>query len=128
MNAVLQCLGHIDLVVEYFVLEKRCQDAKQKKRLFKSKKSENFAKGKLTNILGALLRSLWSFGYSKELCQAFKDVVSKHGEQYRGTAQQDAQEFLLWLLNCIHLDHSRSALWPFHNKTTTLKVAIVLFT
>ena len=122
MNSVLQCLAHIDTVVEYFALGKYRDDLKHRKTLFKSKKLENCYKGKLTEQFAELLRSLWTFGYSKERCQDFKDAVSKYGEQYRGTSQQDAQEFLLWLLDYLHEDLCKSRGWSLYNKTSLIRV------
>ena len=122
MNAVLQCLAHIDPVVEYFATDKYRDDMKQRRKIFKSRKLENCVKGKLTDLLAELLKSLWTFGYSKELGQAFKDAVSKYGEQYRGTSQQDAQEFLLWLLDFIHEDLCKSPSWSFYNRSSANKV------
>lgn len=104
MNAVLQCLAHIDSVVEYFALGKYRDNLKQRWGIFKGRKLEKCYKGKLTERFANLLKGLWTFGYSRELCQDFKDAVSKHGEQYSGTSQQDAQEFLLRLLDYLHED------------------------
>lgn len=33
-----------------------------------------------------------------------QNIVSKNAMQYRGNAQHDAQEFLLWLLDRVHED------------------------
>lgn len=37
-------------------------------------------------------------------CPSLQNIVSKHSSQFRGNAQHDALEFLLWLLNRIHED------------------------
>lgn len=34
----------------------------------------------------------------------FQNIVSKHSSQFRGNAQHDALEFLLWLLDRMHED------------------------
>lgn len=41
---------------------------------------------------------------SSEISSDFRSTVSRHGVQYRGYMQHDAQEFLLWLLDRIHED------------------------
>lgn len=126
MNSVLQCLAHIDTVVEYFALGKYRLDLKHRKTIFRNRKIENIGKGKLTEQFAELLKSLWTFEYSKELCQDFKDAVSKHGEQYRGTSQQDAQEFLLWLLDFLHEDLGRGRGWSLSSKASIKKVRLPL--
>lgn len=35
---------------------------------------------------------------------SLQNIVSKNAMQYRGNAQHDAQEFLLWLLDRVHED------------------------
>lgn len=37
-------------------------------------------------------------------CCFFQNVVSKNATQFKGNAQHDAQEFLLWLLDRVHED------------------------
>ena len=122
MNAVLQCLAHIDTVVEYFALGKYRDDLKQRRTIFRARKMEKYHKGKLTEHFAKLLKSLWTFGYSKELSQDFKDAVSKCGEQYSGTAQQDAQEFLLRLLDYLHEDLCKNRGSSSHNRSLVTKV------
>lgn len=38
------------------------------------------------------------------ICVPAQSIVSKNALQYRGSAQHDAQEFLLWLLDRVHED------------------------
>lgn len=38
------------------------------------------------------------------VCSPAQSIVSKNALQYRGNAQHDAQEFLLWLLDRVHED------------------------
>ncbi|NXB44474.1 UBP43 hydrolase, partial [Leucopsar rothschildi] len=52
----------------------------------------------------ALIRALWTRDYSPQLSAEFKNIVSKHSSQFRGNAQHDALEFLLWLLDRMHED------------------------
>ena len=124
MNAVLQCLGHIDVIVEYFAMDRYINDINQsKKKVNKPRKGcQGQRNGELTTKLANLLRSLWSFGYTKELCKEFKDTVARHGEQYGGTVQHDAQEFLLWLLDYLHEDLSESSAKTRGGKKSLFKV------
>jgi ubiquitin carboxyl-terminal hydrolase 31 len=56
----------------------------------------------LTEQLGLLLESLWSNNYSPDISSTFKSTAGKYNSQYKGSAQHDAQEFLLWLLDSIN--------------------------
>ena len=124
MNAVLQCLAHIDTVVEYFALGRYRDDLKQRRTIFRGRKLEKCYKGKLTEHFATLLKSLWTFGYSKELCQDFKNAVAKYADQYSGTSQQDAQEFLLKLLEYLHEDLCKGRGSTQFTKTSIIKVIL----
>ncbi|XP_052740162.1 ubiquitin carboxyl-terminal hydrolase 31 isoform X2 [Bicyclus anynana] len=97
MNAVLQCLSHTDVIAEYFVLEHY-----KKRNKINSKKYGT--RGEVTEQLAALLKALWSCRYTPDMSTAFKAAVERHGNQYRGNSQHDAQEFLFWLLDKVHED------------------------
>ena len=101
MNAVLQCLCHTELLVEYFLTDRYKLDLKRNNKRSARKYG---TKGELTEHLAALMKSLWTARYSPDISNRFTSVVGKFGSQYRGTAQHDAQEFLLWLLDNIHED------------------------
>jgi ubiquitin carboxyl-terminal hydrolase 31 len=102
MNAIIQCLAHTDLLAEYFVL------GKYKQELRKGQNKKFGTRGEVTEKLAILLKNLWSSQYSSQISSDFKAVVGKHGVQYRGYAQHDAQEFLLWLLDKVHEDLNRA--------------------
>lgn len=101
MNAVLQCLSHTDVIAEYFVLDHYKVDL-QKRNKINSKKYGT--RGEVTEQLAALLKALWACHYSPDMSTAFKGAVERHGTQYRGNSQHDAQEFLFWLLDKVHED------------------------
>ncbi|XP_061377181.1 ubiquitin carboxyl-terminal hydrolase 31 [Danaus plexippus] len=101
MNAVLQCLSHTDVIAEYFVLEHYKIDL-QKRNKINSKKYGT--RGEVTEQLAALLKALWSCRYTSDMSVSFKAAVERHGTQYRGHSQHDAQEFLFWLLDKVHED------------------------
>lgn len=101
MNAVLQCLSHSELLVEYFITDQYKNDIKRNNK----QNAKKFGtKGELTEHLAMLLKSLWTCQYTPDLSNDFKSVVGKYGSQYRGYAQHDAQEFLMWLLDKVHED------------------------
>uniref|UniRef100_A0A671K4V7 ubiquitinyl hydrolase 1 n=1 Tax=Sinocyclocheilus anshuiensis TaxID=1608454 RepID=A0A671K4V7_9TELE len=91
MNAVVQCLSNTVLLAEYLGLEQyKCE----------------FNEGEVTEKLASLVRALWTLDYTPQLSVEFKSVVSKYGSQFKGNAQHDALEFLLWLLDSVHEDAS----------------------
>lgn len=51
----------------------------------------------------------------------FKGAVERHGTQYRGNSQHDAQEFLFWLLDKVHEDLNTAT----KKKYKTIKVSSV---
>ncbi|XP_033907814.3 ubiquitin carboxyl-terminal hydrolase 31-like isoform X2 [Acipenser ruthenus] len=122
MNAILQCLSNTELFAEYLALEQyRGDDEEEQLKsngvLFQKKGSQE--RGEVTEQLSGLVRALWTFEYTPQHSREFKNAVSKSALQYRGNAQQDAQEFLLWLLDRVHEDlnnrvnpHGRPSIKP----------------
>lgn len=104
MNSIIQCLAHTDLLAEYFVMDQYKEDLK----LRKGQTKKFGTRGEVTEKLAILLKSLWSSQYNAQISSEFKSIVGKYGVQYRGYAQHDAQEFLLWLLDKIHEDLNRA--------------------
>ncbi|XP_019901753.1 ubiquitin carboxyl-terminal hydrolase 31 isoform X2 [Esox lucius] len=119
MNAILQCLSNTELFAEYLALEQyRGEDSSHstndKSTESNKPKSTNGVciqrkvhpqeSGEVTEQLSGLVRALWTFEYTPQHSREFKNVVSKSALQFRGNAQHDAQEFLLWLLDRVHED------------------------
>lgn len=116
INAVLQCISHTDVLAEYFVLDKYKTDLLRRNKL----NSKKFGtKGEVTEQLALILKALWACQYSPELSTTFKQVVERHGSQYKGTQQHDAQEFLQWLLDKVHEDLNTAS----KKKFKTIKVS-----
>ncbi|KAK4874677.1 hypothetical protein RN001_014037 [Aquatica leii] len=101
INAVLQCISHTDILAEYFVLDQYKIDLSRRNKLNSKKYG---TKGEVTEQLAMLLKALWACQYSPDLSTNFKQVVERHGSQYKGTQQHDALEFLQWLLDKVHED------------------------
>ncbi|XP_076000291.1 ubiquitin carboxyl-terminal hydrolase 31 [Genypterus blacodes] len=108
MNAVLQCLSNTELFAEYLVLEhykgEETDEDKPKTNGVLLQKKGPLAKGEVTEQLSGLVRALWTFEYTPQHSREFKNAVSKNATQFKGNAQHDAQEFLLWLLDRVHED------------------------
>ncbi|NWX04268.1 UBP43 hydrolase, partial [Caloenas nicobarica] len=89
MNAVVQCLSNTAPLAEFLAL---------------GRYRARGARAEVTHRLAALVRALWTRDYTPQLSAEFKNIVSKHSAQFRGNAQHDALEFLLWLLDRMHED------------------------
>ncbi|KAM6317563.1 ubiquitin carboxyl-terminal hydrolase 43 [Podargus strigoides] len=89
MNAVVQCLSNTAPLAECLAL---------------GRYRARGARAEVTHRLAALVRALWTRDYTPQLSAEFKNIVSKHSAQFRGNAQHDALEFLLWLLDRMHED------------------------
>ena len=101
MNAVLQCLRHTTLLADYFSSDQYKLDLRHHRKINSKKFSSS---GEITEYLARLFKSVWSGNYTSQISADFKAVVGKHGSQYQGISQHDAQEFLLFLLDKIHED------------------------
>ncbi|KAM6967096.1 ubiquitin carboxyl-terminal hydrolase 31 [Tautogolabrus adspersus] len=108
MNAILQCLSNTELFAEYLVLEhykdEELDEDKPKTNGLLLQKKGPLSKGEVTEQLSGLVRALWTFEYTPQHSRDFKNAVSKNATQFKGHAQHDAQEFLLWLLDRVHED------------------------
>ncbi|XP_050956195.1 ubiquitin carboxyl-terminal hydrolase 31 isoform X2 [Labeo rohita] len=107
MNAILQCLSNTELFAEYLALEQyrgdQTDDEKPKTNGVVQRKGGQ-DRGEVTEQLSGLVRALWTFEYTPQHSRDFKNAVARSAMQYRGNAQHDAQEFLLWLLDRVHED------------------------
>ncbi|NXC35201.1 UBP31 hydrolase, partial [Campylorhamphus procurvoides] len=97
MNAILQCLSNTELFAEFLALE-------QFRGGPPPADGPPPAPGEVTEQLAQLVRALWTLEDTPQHSRDFKNIVSKNAMQYRGNAQHDAQEFLLWLLDRVHED------------------------
>lgn len=120
MNAVIQCLSNTDLFAEYFVADFYKID---RKKHCKVNSRTGATRGEVTEQLAGLLKSLWSLRSHSDAASRFKHVVCKYGPQYQGSAQHDAQEFLLWLLDLIHEELNLS---PRKPQKKSIPVRLVL--
>lgn len=120
INAVLQCISHTDVLAEYFVLDKYKIDMSRRNKL----NSKKFGtKGEVTEQLALLLKALWACQYTSDFSTTFKQVVERHGPQYKGTQQHDALEFLQWLLDKVHEDLNMAS----KRKYKSIKVSWVFY-
>ncbi|XP_054247092.1 ubiquitin carboxyl-terminal hydrolase 31 isoform X2 [Indicator indicator] len=103
MNAILQCLSNTELFAEFLALE-QFRSGQPPAAPSPAADGPPPAPGEVTEQLAQLVRALWTLEYTPQHSRDFKNIVSKNAMQYRGNAQHDAQEFLLWLLDRVHED------------------------
>uniref|UniRef100_A0A8C5TIN2 Ubiquitin carboxyl-terminal hydrolase n=1 Tax=Malurus cyaneus samueli TaxID=2593467 RepID=A0A8C5TIN2_9PASS len=92
MNAVVQCLSNSAPLAERLALG----------RYAPAVPAQDEAKAAAGMGLGWVLRK--SLLPSARPARVPQNIVSKHSSQFRGNAQHDALEFLLWLLDRMHED------------------------
>lgn len=109
INSIIQCLSNTNPLAEYFVMD-YYKDL-NKDRFLMNRLSPTTIKSPLKSMgscaelienFALLLKSLWSCMYSSDISLKFKKICSKYSSQFTGSEQQDAQEFLFWLLNKMH--------------------------
>jgi len=102
INATIQCLANTEPLAQYIVTNRYQADVRRSAG--RGSGLRPGTRGELTESFAAVVRSLWTRRTSPEISGEFRSAVSRHGAQYRGYTQHDAQEFLLWLLDRIHED------------------------
>ena len=115
MNAVVQCLSNTDQLAAFFVTDTYKGDLNKSNR-----GTQLGTAGDVTQQFALLLKCLWSGQYNPVVSSRFKETVGRYAEQYQGTAQHDAQEFFLWLLDNIHEDLNQAG----KRKYRPLKVCV----
>ena len=104
MNSCLQCLSNIRVLRESLL------------RVDETKKYINpnsMTKGDLAKTLLELLRSMWTLkAHSVETPSKLKALVGKIADRFLTYHQQDAQEFMVYLLDSLHEDLNRVHVKP----------------
>ncbi|ORX87736.1 cysteine proteinase [Basidiobolus meristosporus CBS 931.73] len=96
MNSIIQCLSGTIPLARYFL------DGSYKRHINKT----NFlgTGGVLAEAFGNLIRVMWSEQYNFVSPVTFREAIGRFAVQFRGNEQQDAQEFLAFLLDGLHED------------------------
>lgn len=94
MNCVLQCLSNTKCLLEY-VLSNSYQN--------EINTTMSVMKGSLFNSYASLVKQMWSGGNIVSLAD-FKSQLARFAPRFVGYAQQDAVEFLYYLINGLHED------------------------
>ena len=96
MNSILQCISNLNVLNNYFCSGKYRDDINQSK--------SNPTRGEVAEEVAHVVRKLWMGQFRSIACRDLKNVVGKHMDQFRGCGQQDAHEFLTFLMDWLHND------------------------
>ncbi|GLE01821.1 hypothetical protein PINS_up010659 [Pythium insidiosum] len=98
MNSCLQCVSNVPAVVHYF----------QSGAYLKEINETSPTKGALAIAFGDLIKALWSSPeFTATRPVELKRVIGKVASRFTGYDQQDAQEFLRFLVDGLHEDLNR---------------------
>jgi ubiquitin C-terminal hydrolase len=108
INAIVQCLCHTEQLALYILRKGYENDMRNIKNAvahyqysFNPLSSLGF---KVTKSFVQIFQALWnnSSNTTSKLLYDFKSIIGNLNRQYVGNDQNDAQEFLLFLINTIH--------------------------
>ena len=106
MNAIVQCLCHTEQLALYILRKSYEIDMRNIKNAISDypNSSHQPIGFKVTKIFVQIFQTLWnnSSNTTSKLLYDFKTIVGNLNKQYSGNEQNDAQEFLLFLINTIH--------------------------
>ena len=105
MNSALQCLSNCYELTKYFLLDFYENDINLENRLG--------TRGQVVTIYRKLLDDLW-FGEDEYINPSyFKRIFAHFVQKFSGYAQQDSNEFLIYLLDKIHEDLNTITIKPY---------------
>ena len=100
MNSILQCMFNTVELADYFINNAYKKDLNRVNILGKG--------GKFAECFSVLLRAAWSGQYKYLIPKDFKFWAGLVNEIFKDYQQQDAQEFLMTLIDGLHEDLNRS--------------------
>ncbi|XP_011686186.1 PREDICTED: probable serine/threonine-protein kinase DDB_G0282963 isoform X2 [Wasmannia auropunctata] len=108
MNSVIQCLSNTRPLLEYLLNEQHLADINT---------TTSSMKGALIKAFSQVIHELWEVGGDHVVnTTALKSQIQRFAPRFMGYSQQDAQEFLRYLLEGLHEDVNRviTKLPPIH--------------
>jgi hypothetical protein len=107
MNSAIQCMAYLPLLRAYLL------SAQYKSMGDLNKDNPLGTGGKLLEEFAELLRVMWSAKVAEKSPNKFKLQLSKNNSQFSGSDQQDAQEFLNYIIDILHEDSNRVEKKPY---------------
>ncbi|XP_044260745.1 ubiquitin carboxyl-terminal hydrolase 21 isoform X1 [Tribolium madens] len=100
MNSVIQCLSNTKTLLEYLLQDHYVNDINT---------TTSAMKGALIKAFAEVIKKLWSQEASDRVVNtsSLKSQIQRFAPRFIGYAQQDAQEFLRYLLEGLHEDVNR---------------------
>ena len=105
MNSGLQCLSNCYELTKYFLLDYYENDSNLDNKLGSG--------GKIAMIYRKLLEDLWKGDQNSINPSYFKSIFAQFVRKFSGYAQQDSNEFLIYLLDKIHEDLNSISTKPY---------------
>ena len=105
MNSALQCLSNCYELTKYFLLDYYLNDINPDNKLGTG--------GQVTTIYRKLLEDLWNSEEDYINPSYFKRIFVHFVHKFSGYAQQDSNEFLIYLLDKIHEDLNTITVKPY---------------
>ena len=104
MNCILQCMSGTVPLARYFL------DGSYRQHIIRN--NPLGTQGQVPDVFAKLIRAMWDDAYTFISPVTFKETVGKFRPEFKNGEQQDAQEFLAFLLDSLHEDLNRNATKP----------------
>lgn len=107
MNSAVQCIAYSPLLRSYLL------SGEYKSTGDLNRDNPLGSGGKLLEEFSDLLRALWSAKMAEVRPVKFKMLLAKTNDQFSGGDQQDAQEFLTYMIDILHEDSNKVRKKPY---------------
>jgi len=107
LNSAVQCISYLPMLRAYLL------SSQHKASGDLNKDNPLGTGGKLLEEFAELLRFMWNAKYGERSPGRFRSLLGKLNPQFSGADQQDAQEFLSFLLDVLHEDCNRVRKKPY---------------
>jgi len=107
MNSAVQCLAYVPLLRAYLL------SAQYKATGDLNKDNPLGTGGKLLEEFAELMRTMWSSRFAEKSPNRFRTILGKTNSQFSGADQQDAQEFLNYIIDVLHEDCNKVRKKPY---------------